>query len=93
VRVSEEGFARLVAFITDSHERDSEGRTIVLAPGQRPNARFYASNRRFHMFETCNTWVARALQAGGIDIDPASATTAGALMQQVRAVADQKNAR
>lgn len=85
LRVSEAGFQRLVDFVAASHARDAAGDWIVLAPGQRPNrSRFYASERRFHLFETCNTWVARALREARVPINPRAAITAGSLMRQVR---------
>ena len=85
LRVSEAGFRRLVEFVAASHARDAAGDWIVLGPGQRPDrSRFYASGRRFHLFETCNTWVARALREAGVPINPRAAITAGSLMRQVR---------
>ena len=85
LRVSEAGFQRLIEFVAASHARDAAGDWIVLGPGQRPNSsRFYASERRFHLFETCNTWVARALREAGVWIDPRAAITTGGLMRQVR---------
>ena len=85
LRVSEAGFQRLVELVAASHARDAAGDWIVLAPGQRSNrSRFYASERRFHLFETCNTWVARALREAGVPINPRAAITAGSLMRQVR---------
>lgn len=86
-RVSEAGFAKLVAFVAASHERDAAGRTFVLAPGQRPHSRFYASHRRFAFRETCNTWVARTLQEAGVDVDPHRSATARGLIGQLRALA------
>ena len=85
LRVSEAGFLRLVEFVAASHARDAAGGWIGLGPGQRPNrSRFYASGRRFHLFETCNTWIARALREAGVRIDPRAAITVGGLMRQVR---------
>lgn len=87
VSLSGIGFERLVAFVRDTHAYDANGRPIVLGPGGAANSLFYASDRRFHLFETCNTWVARALRAGGLPIDPTPAFTSSALMMQVRAAA------
>lgn len=91
-RVPEAGFARLVAFVAESHERDAAGRPIALAPGQRPHSRFYASARRFSFRETCNTWIARALREAGVDVDPGRAVTAAGLMRQLRQAAAQRAA-
>jgi hypothetical protein len=61
LRVEQGGFTRLVAFVRASHAPEPND----LGVGQRPNSRFYASPRRFHLFETCNTWVAHALAEHG----------------------------
>ena len=79
LRVSRAGFSRLVAFVRDSHEPEPND----LGPGQRANSRFYASPRRFHLLETCNTWVARALHEAGLPVDPSAAVTAGSLLRQI----------
>lgn len=90
VTVSREGFGRLVAFVSASHERDQRGRGIVLGPGQRPGSLFYASRRRFHIGETCNTWVARGLREAGVAIDPRWAFTSTGLLAQLRSWIDER---
>lgn len=87
LRLTEDGLRRLVAFVAATHSRDAAGRAIVLGPGQRPNSRFYASDRRFHLFETCNTWVAHALLQAGLPVNPRRAVFASDLMRQVREIA------
>ena len=85
--VTPAGFDRMVAFVAASHERDPAGRAIILGRGQRPGSLFYASHRRFHFLETCNTWVARALREAGVQVEPLAAFTATGLMQQLRPLA------
>jgi len=81
LRVSPEGFERMVAFIAATFQDDG----IRLGPGQRGNSSaFYASDRRFHLLETCNTWVARALQEAGLQVSPQRAITAEGLLSQLR---------
>jgi hypothetical protein len=46
--------------------------------------RFYRSRERYHAFNTCNVWVARALREAGCPIDPAFALTVDELLQRVR---------
>jgi len=84
LRVSDAGFARMVEFVRQSHELDAAGRSIVLSARIEERIRFYASPSTFHMFENCNVWVARALQAAGLPVDPKASTTAGTLLRQVR---------
>lgn len=85
LRVSREGLDRLIDFVADSHSRDAQGRAHTLAPSQTHNAIFYASPLRFHLFETCNTWVARALYAAGLPVST-RVVMAGGLMRQARAL-------
>ena len=84
LHVSQDGFARIVGFVRESHELDASGRPIIVSAGPRTPGRFYASPRTFHALENCNVWVARALQAAGIPVRPDSAVTAGMLLKQVR---------
>lgn len=84
LRVTDRGFMRMVEFIRRSHEFDAKGRPIVIRSGSHQPGRFYASSRTFHAFENCNVWVARALQAAGLPVEPREAITAGMLLRQVR---------
>jgi uncharacterized protein (TIGR02117 family) len=84
LRLEKTGFQRLVDFVRDTFELDAHGRAIVIPSGLRHQGLFYASPRTFHMFENCNTWIARALQQAGLPVDPENTNTAGALLRQVR---------
>jgi uncharacterized protein (TIGR02117 family) len=87
LRLAPRGFARLTLFISDEYQRDETDRPIRLAPGLYGASWFYAARGSYHLFNTCNTWVARALQAGGLPVTPARTVTAGGVMQQVREAA------
>jgi uncharacterized protein (TIGR02117 family) len=84
VRLSPSGFAALSTFIHDTYKRDAQGRTISLGQGWYGDSTFYLAEGRYHLFNTCNNWLARALQVAGAPIDPASAMTAGNVLSQVR---------
>jgi len=87
LRLAPVGFVALTRFIADEYARDDARRPIRLARGLYGASWFYAARGRYHLFNTCNTWVARALQHAGLPVSPAGTPTAGALMQQVRGVA------
>jgi uncharacterized protein DUF2459 len=53
-----------------------------LGPGLYGDSRFYPAHGQFHLFNTCNTWAARALQAAGYPMS--SPIIAGALLSQAR---------
>ena len=84
LQVSQAGFQRMVEFVRQTHELDANGRGIAISSELHDGSRFYASPRTFHAFENCNVWVARALEAAGLPVDPETAITAGMLLRQVR---------
>jgi len=83
---SEEAFQQLVKYISQSFSRTPETSPAEVRPGLHANSRFYPATGRFHLFRTCNTWVASALHAAGFPVSPASAVTAGSLSRQVREI-------
>ncbi len=75
-------FASLVRYIHESHVREAAPVATKLGKGLYGDSRFYPSRDRFHLFNTCNLWIARALRAGGIPLK--DAITAQSLMAQVK---------
>lgn len=84
--INDETFARLVDFVDASFERSGAARVAATGPGLYPTSRFYPAKGSFHLFNTCNTWTARALAAAGFDVSASGTSRAEALMQQVRAL-------
>ena len=78
------GFEQLVRAVAASFARDETGRVEPLGPGLYGNSRFYLSRESYHLFNTCNVWVARALRAGGLPIASARALSGDNLMTQAR---------
>lgn len=81
VRRSE--YKRMLDFIIDSFERRPDGEVIPLGPGLYGTSRFYRAKGSFHLFNTCNTWTARALAATGLPVST-RIITAGGLVSQLR---------
>jgi uncharacterized protein (TIGR02117 family) len=84
IPLSEEGFQRLVKFISDTFSRPRPPAPAEARPGLFSNSRFYAAKGKFSLFRTCNTWVAEALSAAGLPIRPSHVITAGNLSDQLR---------
>ncbi len=84
--IDDENFGRLVDFIDASFERSGAARAATTGPGLYATSRFYPAKGSFHLFNTCNTWTARALAAAGFDVSASGTSRAEALMQQVRAL-------
>jgi len=90
IGVSPAGLQRLLQHLRQSHELDGAGQPVTLGPGLYGHSRFYASREHFHLFKTCNVWVATALQAAGVQVSPALTLTTERLMVQLRPLAKPK---
>ncbi|WP_445402020.1 DUF2459 domain-containing protein [Zobellella sp. An-6] len=87
LRVSPAGLERLLDRVAASFARNGEGRPRYAGAGLYGNGGFFESGERYHLFYTCNTWVARRLGDAGVPMRPALALTAGGLMRQAGAAA------
>ena len=76
--ILEAGFERLLAYIASSFEPHA----APIAPSLYGRGAFYPSRERFHLFKTCNVWVARGLREAGIEVR--SSLTPEGLMAQLR---------
>lgn len=68
VRISAEQLAQMEAYIRKRFALDENGQVRNFRCCHYPGANdhFYAANGRYHLFNTCNDWANRALQAAGI---------------------------
>ncbi len=80
--VAPSGVAALAAFIHRSFARDGPAKATPIGPGWGRDSLFYPARGKFHMFNTCNTWTARALEAAGYPMG--RPFTADQLMTKVR---------
>lgn len=65
--VTDSQFNAILKYIDNTFYRDEFGEKILSnrASGQ---IIFYAANGKYHLFNTCNTWLARCLRNAGLDI-------------------------
>jgi len=87
LRVSGEGMRRLAAYLHAGFARGGAPRVRATAPGLLPASAFYPGSGTFHLFNTCNTWVAAGLAAAGLPIRAAGVQQAEELMSQLRRLA------
>ncbi len=94
VPLTERGFARLVQAIADEFARpEAGGAAEPVSRGLYADSNFYDGRSEFHLFNTCNTWTARTLRAGGVDISPGGIVTADELVERLRATLEGAQAR
>ncbi|MGH8353723.1 MAG: DUF2459 domain-containing protein [Pseudomonas sp.] len=84
VRVTEDGYRQLLAFLAGTFTRSAGGALATLGPGQYGESRFYQAEGSYSLFYTCNTWVAEALAVSGCPVSPRVVVTAGNVMSQLR---------
>jgi uncharacterized protein (TIGR02117 family) len=84
IAISEVGHLALVDGIDAAFDRQGRERAPVAAPGLYPESLFFPAKGRFHLLNTCNSWVARQLIAAGLPIRARGVVTAEDLMRQLR---------
>lgn len=84
VGLAQKNFENLCKFIHDTYQRDANGRAIYLGRGLTAHSAFYLARGKYHLFNTCNNWVAKALQAAACPIRSRQAMTAGNVIEQTR---------
>jgi len=86
IALSEPSFRRLAGAIAGDFERPEGARAAPVSRGLYPDSNFYNAQGAFHLFNTCNTWTARMLRAGGMNLSPSGVVTADELVARLRAV-------
>lgn len=74
----------LLTAIDATFDRPPGAPAPIAAPGLHPTSVFFPAHGRFHLFNTCNTWSADMLRAGGVDLAPGPIITAEDLMRRLR---------
>lgn len=89
--LSDQGFRNMMGAIAADIQRPESGRAAPISPGLYGDSHFYHAHGAFHLFNTCNTWVARMLRAGRIDISPSGIMTAEDLVTRLEAALDKRS--
>ena len=82
--LSKRGFIRLVKFIDRSFALNEKKQIIKLGSGLYGTSRFYRAEGRFHLFNNCNSWSAKAIRSSGFPISTFYVFTANDLMYQLK---------
>jgi uncharacterized protein (TIGR02117 family) len=90
VPLSDEGLQRLIGYLNASFDRAGAVRARPNAPGLYWFSLFYPATGEFHLFNTCNTWTARALATAGLPVQLVGTQRAENVMTQVRPLALRK---
>jgi uncharacterized protein (TIGR02117 family) len=86
-------FASLCRALGGTFERDASGHARALGAGlYGETSRFYQARGRYYLLNTCDTWTARMMRAGGLpaNTSPVETWSAGATIAQARRLVTQK---
>lgn len=84
LKLSKTGFIRLVEYIDSSFTLDEKKKIIKLGNGLYGTSRFYRAEGKFHLFNNCNTWSARAIRSSGFPINSCCLFTSSNIMHQLK---------
>lgn len=79
-----EQYNSLLEFIAESFMKDNGGEDIMTSAKRSGRVIFFRSVYRYHLFHTCNTWVAEALEYSGLNVSPSLVITAGQLYDEIK---------
>ena len=82
--LSEREFKSLCGYIDSSFRRGENGELLETSRKRGGEIIFFKSVYRYHLFNTCNTWVARALGNAGLNVSPLLVITSGDLYYEVK---------
>jgi len=75
---------KLLNYIEESLYKDDNNNIVLVSSKLNKASRFYLSKEKYHIFKTCNVWVAKALKEAGISIRPIYALTSGNVIKQLK---------
>jgi uncharacterized protein (TIGR02117 family) len=81
---SERELVALSAFVQHSFSKDAADQLVPMKPGIYGNSQFYEAAGRFHLFNTCNKWVAKGLASMGLSVEPTLALSATNVLTQLK---------
>ncbi len=83
VSVRADGYDRMLDYLRSSFTNDAAGHIISRGPGLYGDSGFYSGVGRYHLFNTCNKWTAKALHSAGLEIDPSVTLRSAGVMAAV----------
>jgi len=77
-------FSKLAEFLNKSFLTEPGNDLTITSKKRSGNVIFFKSVYRYYLFNTCNTWVAKALNAAGFDVSPFFIITRGQLYDEIK---------
>lgn len=79
----------LCIYINNTLQKDTSGNTKLIESKANGEIQYFEGEQKYHLFNTCNTWVARALNFAGLDfIEPANIISSKDLFAELIVIAE-----
>lgn len=69
LKINEEQMRILLKYIADTVWKDENGEDKILSTQYLDRVYFFKANGSYHLFNTCNTWLANGLRKAGFEIE------------------------
>ena len=69
LKISNKQLKILQTYISETVWRDERGNHKILSTQRLDRVIFFKANGEYHLFNTCNTWLARGMKLSGLEID------------------------
>jgi hypothetical protein len=86
VEMTDDQFLKLCEFIKNSFKIDKENKLIIDSMNNTGDVIFFKALGSYHLFNTCNTWIALGLEYAGFDISPTGVITAKNLFEKIKVI-------
>ncbi len=83
------GYEQMLAYVAKSFTTAPDQNIVRLGPGLYGDGWFYQAEGTFHAFNTCNTWVAKAIGSTGYPMHGQTIITVEGLLNQLRQSMDE----
>ncbi|MCZ7601788.1 MAG: DUF2459 domain-containing protein [Melioribacteraceae bacterium] len=84
IRMDSQSILKLCEFIDKSFSKDNQEILRIIEKRLNGNIIFFEANPKYHLFNTCNTWVADALKFSGLEnINPSNVVTSKDLFEEL----------
>ncbi len=82
--LTEGNFIKLSEFINQSFSSQEPAGYKITSKQKNGKIVFYASSLKYHLFNTCNTWAAKALKSAGFNVEPTGIITDDQLFEKIK---------
>ncbi len=85
VPITRQALDNLTKFLSDSYKRDTNGKAQT-STVYGDTSLYFRAKRNYHLFRTCNTWVAKGFKVAGYDVRSFCILNANQLFRQLRKI-------